>query len=72
MSWDDYITTLTGSGQVSMGAICSFDGTPWAKSANFNLTPAEVQSAFGAFSNPDSLRASGHSRRSKILLPSVR
>lgn len=43
MSWDSYVTNLTGSGHVTKAAICGLDGSVWAQSPGFNVKPEEVK-----------------------------
>ncbi|CAB3400422.1 unnamed protein product [Caenorhabditis bovis] len=60
MSWDSIINgNLLGTGFVSKAAICGFDGSIWAKSANFNISAEEAVNAGKAFSNKEALLGTG-------------
>jgi len=60
MSWQEYITnSLEGSGNVKKAAICGHDGSTWASSEGFNITPAEATSMVNGFNDQNQLRASG-------------
>lgn len=60
MSWQAYVdTNLVGSKKVTQAAIIGLDGNAWAKSAGFNVTPAEGKAIVAGFTNPASLRATG-------------
>lgn len=59
MSWDQYITNLTGSGAVSKAAICGLDGNVWAQSPGFNVKPDEVKKLVDGCKKSDNLRTNG-------------
>ena len=59
MSWDQYITTLTGSGSVAKAAICGLDGSVWAQSPGFNIKPDEVKKLIDGCKKADGLRQNG-------------
>lgn len=59
MSWDQYVTNLTGSGAVSKAAICGLDGNVWAQSPGFNVKPDEVKKLVDGLKKADNLRANG-------------
>ncbi|GAU92156.1 hypothetical protein RvY_04273 [Ramazzottius varieornatus] len=71
--WQSYIDVhLVGTGQVRKAAICGMDGTVWAKSGNFNVTPAEVKKLVAAFTSPDALYQSGlHLEGTKYITTAV-
>ena len=59
-SWQAYVdTNLVGTNQVKAAAICGHDGSIWAKSAAWNLTPTEAQAICKNFANSQELAASG-------------
>ncbi|KCV68452.1 hypothetical protein H696_04746 [Fonticula alba] len=45
MSWDSYITSILSSKDITQAAIHGHDGSVWATSSGFNVTPAEVKAA---------------------------
>jgi len=61
MSWQAYIdTSLIGTGNVDSAAIFSVDGKDvWARSADFKISPEEMQDIIKGFAAPDPLYASG-------------
>ncbi|XP_066962873.1 profilin-like isoform X1 [Macrobrachium rosenbergii] len=60
MSWNDYITNqLTGTGNVTKGAIAGLDGSVWAISDGWGVTQQECQSIANGFTNKDGLVQSG-------------
>jgi len=59
MSWDSYITNLTGTNSVAKAAVCGLDGSVWAQSPAFNVKPDEVKKVVDSFRNADSLRQHG-------------
>lgn len=56
MSWDQYVTNLTGSGAVAKAAICGLDGSVWAQSPGFNLKPDEIKKLVDGCKKADGLR----------------
>jgi len=59
MSWDQYITNLTGTQCVSKAAVCGLDGSVWAQSAGFNVKPDEIKKLIEGLRNADNLRQHG-------------
>jgi profilin len=59
MSWDQYVSNLTGSGSVAKAAICGLDGSVWAQSAGFNIKPDEVKKLVDGCKKADNLREHG-------------
>uniref|UniRef100_A0A7E4W714 Profilin n=1 Tax=Panagrellus redivivus TaxID=6233 RepID=A0A7E4W714_PANRE len=60
MSWQALVDdNLLGTGNVSKAAILGFDGSVWAKSANFKLDASEAATAAKAFAQKDALLGSG-------------
>lgn len=60
MSWQDYVDKqLLASGFVNHAAIIGTDGALWAKSANFNVTPAELSAFANNYSSPEYFQANG-------------
>ncbi|XP_068203232.1 profilin-like isoform X2 [Palaemon carinicauda] len=60
MSWNDYITNqLTGTGNVTKGAIAGVDGSIWAISEGWGLNQKECLSLATGFTNKDALVQAG-------------
>lgn len=62
MSWQQYVDTyLTGSGKVSEAGIISAagDGSIWARSPHFQLSPEEAQRLAASFADTGQAAASG-------------
>jgi profilin len=59
MSWDQYVSNLTGSGSVAKAAICGLDSSVWAQSAGFNIKPDEVKKLVDGCKKADNLREHG-------------
>ncbi|KAI9355112.1 profilin [Zopfochytrium polystomum] len=60
MSWQAYVdNNLVGTGKITKAAIYGQDGTPWAISAGFSVSPQEVTALIGGFTDPSALRAGG-------------
>ncbi|KAJ7705607.1 profilin [Mycena rosella] len=60
MSWQAYVdTNLVGSGKISKAAILGKQGGVWAASAGYTLSAEEQKAVIGAFSNVESVQASG-------------
>jgi len=60
MSWQEYVDTqLVGTGHVSKAAIIGLDGTQWAASSGFAVTPAEGRGIVSAFNDASAIFASG-------------
>ncbi|CAD6189115.1 unnamed protein product [Caenorhabditis auriculariae] len=60
MSWADMVNnSLIGTGNVSKGAICGYDGSIWGKSENFKITEEEAIAAGNAFKQKDAVLGSG-------------
>lgn len=60
MSWQAYVdNSLLGSKKVSKAAIHGLDGNPWAMSAGFNVSLAEMKAIIAAFSDQSAARSNG-------------
>jgi len=60
MSWDSYVNDqLVGTGQVSKAAICGLDGSCWAKSSDWAITPEECKKIADGLSNPGNFSMGG-------------
>jgi len=60
MSWQDYVDKqLLASGFVNHAAIIGTDGSLWAKSAAFNVTPSELTTFATNYSSPEFFQANG-------------
>lgn len=60
MSWSSYIDNLLASGNVKKAAICGHDGSLWAASEGFSVSPDEAKNLLTAFSNNSALTQSGN------------
>lgn len=60
MSWNSYIENLQASGSVKKAAICGHDGSQWAASEGFSVTPDEAKNLVAAFTNSSTLTMSGN------------
>jgi profilin len=60
MSWQAYVdNNLVGSKCITKAAIFGIDGSKWAASGGFNVTPDEAKKLAAAFKDPTGIRASG-------------
>jgi len=60
MSWQDYVDNqLIASKCVSKAAIAGHDGSLWAKSAGFEVSPSEILKLVQGFDNADTLASAG-------------
>lgn len=60
MSWDQYVSDqLVGTGHVSKAAICGTDGSIWAKSPDWNVTPEELKSIATVLPSPENFSMTG-------------
>ncbi|MCB9430965.1 MAG: profilin [Ardenticatenaceae bacterium] len=60
MSWQAYIdSSLVGTGHIKRALICSHDGTPWAYSAGFNPSNAELKALIKGFADNAGIQGSG-------------
>merc|ERR1712159_510048 len=60
MSWQEYVDSqLVGTGHVTSAAIIGLDGTKWAASSGFEITPAEGTQLAQAFSDATSIFSNG-------------
>ncbi|KAJ3038852.1 profilin, required for normal timing of actin polymerization in response to thermal stress [Rhizophlyctis rosea] len=60
MSWQSYVdTNLIGTGKIKEAAIHGLDGSLWATARGFNITPTEIKTLVGAFTNAETIRANG-------------
>merc|ERR1711974_122293 len=60
MSWQTYVDkNLVGTGHCAQAAILGHNGAVWAKSAGFDVTPAEGAALVKGFASPSPLFASG-------------
>lgn len=67
MSWNSYIDNLLSSGNVKKAAICGHDGSLWAASEGWNVTPDEAKNLVTAFTNSSNLVQSGKASSSSPL-----
>jgi len=60
MSWQAYVdNNLVGSKCITKGAIIGLDGSKWASSPGFNVTPDEAKKLVAAFKDANGIRAAG-------------
>nr|AGT28477.1 profilin [Pseudodiaptomus annandalei] len=59
MSWQQYVDTQMIQKQMSKAAIAGQDGSIWAKSNGFNLTPDEVKKILDSYNDPSILASGG-------------
>merc|ERR1711916_43119 len=60
MSWQEYVDSqLVGTGHVTNAAIVGLDGSLWAASAGFNVTPQDGQSLAQAFNDASGIFSNG-------------
>lgn len=60
MSWQSYVDDqLLSTKMVKHAVICGHDGSIWATSAGFQVTPEELKTLISKYSNTDTLAASG-------------
>ncbi|MCL4125535.1 UNVERIFIED_CONTAM: hypothetical protein GTU68_006319 [Idotea baltica] len=60
MSWQTYVdSNLVGTNNVKCAAICGLDGSIWAKSADWNVTQAEVATISKNFEDAGNLAMTG-------------
>ncbi|KAL1671609.1 profilin [Schizophyllum commune] len=60
MSWQAYVdTNLVSTGKISRAAILGLQGGVWAKSAGYELSPAEQAAILAAFGDAASVQANG-------------
>ena len=60
MSWDQYVNEqLVGTGNVSKAAICGLDGSCWAKSSDWAITPEECKKVADGLANPQNFSMTG-------------
>lgn len=59
MSWQVHIDRLTGTGYIKRALICGHDGVPWASSADFNSSNAELKALIKGFTDNASILAPG-------------
>ncbi len=59
MSWQAYVDDQLISKNLKKAAIAGLDGNIWAKSADFNLTPAEVKNLLSGYDDSSKLYSSG-------------
>merc|ERR1712183_144011 len=61
MSWQDYVNTQLVGKNLKEAAIAGHDGNLWAKSANFNVTSAEIKNILSNYDCQSNLASSGFS-----------
>ncbi|XP_068202234.1 profilin-like [Palaemon carinicauda] len=60
LTWNDYVSKqLTGTGNVSQGAIAGLDGSIWAISEGWGVTEQECKAIATGFTNPSGFHQSG-------------
>eukprot|EP00092_Neocalanus_flemingeri_P002366 GFUD01002531.1.p1 GENE.GFUD01002531.1~~GFUD01002531.1.p1 ORF type:complete len:126 (+),score=24.96 GFUD01002531.1:43-420(+) len=59
MSWQDYVNTQLVGKDLKEAAIAGHDGNLWAKSANFNVTPGEIQNLLQNYDCQQNLASTG-------------
>merc|ERR1712183_736840 len=59
MSWQDYVNTQLVGKNLKEAAIAGHDGNLWAKSANFNVTSAEIKNILSNYDCQSNLASSG-------------
>merc|ERR1719357_354204 len=59
MSWQDYVNTQLVGKNLKDAAIAGHDGNVWAKSANFNVTPGEIQNILQNYDCQHNLASTG-------------
>ena len=59
MSWNTYIDNLLAEKTIQHAALIGLDGSVWAKSAAFNVTPAELQTFASNFNRQEYFQANG-------------
>ncbi|CAG8596059.1 3258_t:CDS:2 [Acaulospora colombiana] len=60
MSWQEYVDNqLIATGKISKAAIYGHNGSLWATSQGFSLSPEEVSSLVEAFNNAEKIQANG-------------
>ncbi|XP_071517640.1 profilin-like [Panulirus ornatus] len=59
MSWNTYVENLEKTGFVQKAAVCGQDGSVWAVSAGWDVTPAEVKKLSSSFNDKEALSQSG-------------
>ncbi|KAJ3055736.1 profilin, required for normal timing of actin polymerization in response to thermal stress [Rhizophlyctis rosea] len=60
MSWQSYVdTNLLGTRKITKAAIHGLDGSLWATSKGFSVTPTEAQALIKAFTDASGIRANG-------------
>jgi len=60
MSWQDYVDNqLLGTGKIAKAAIYGHNGSLWATSPGFSLSPEEITTLTEAFNNAEKIQANG-------------
>lgn len=60
MSWQSYVDDqLISTKMVKHAVICGHDGSIWATSAGFQVTPEELKTLISKYDNTDTLASSG-------------
>lgn len=59
MSWDSYITNMTSTGHVAEAVVAGVQGGVWAKSANLNVSDAEIKNLAAGISDPSKFQTGG-------------
>ncbi|CAG8649248.1 13212_t:CDS:2 [Funneliformis caledonium] len=60
MSWQSYVDNqLIGTGKIVQAAIYGHNGSLWATSPGFSLSPEEITTLVEAFNNAEKIQANG-------------
>ncbi|TOF85675.1 hypothetical protein CGJ15_25785 [Vibrio parahaemolyticus] len=59
MSWNTYVENLENTNNVAKAAICGQDGSTWACSQGWNISPQEAQTLAAAFKDSSVLVEKG-------------
>ncbi|PKK72025.1 Profilin/allergen [Rhizophagus irregularis] len=60
MSWQAYVDNqLLGTGRISQAAIYGHNGSLWATSPGFSLSPEEIKTLVDAFDNAEKIQSNG-------------
>jgi len=59
MSWVEYISNLTASGDLDKAGIYGLDGSQWAASPGFSPSAEEINAVIAGFNNVSSVQANG-------------
>ncbi|CAB4436427.1 unnamed protein product [Rhizophagus irregularis] len=60
MSWQAYVDNqLLGTGKIAQAAIYGHNGSLWATSPGFSLSPEEIKTLVDAFDNAEKIQSNG-------------